>query len=302
MKVYYSDHLLTSLPGSYFFPAPRYGLLYDRVRQANFAGVELCSTIPASAEQIRAVHTQEYFQKISAGTLTDREIRRIGLPWSPELFSRTLYATGGTIAACRAALGDGIACNLAGGAHHAYPDHGEGYCVFNDVAVAIRAMQSEGLASRIVVLDCDVHQGNGTASIFVSDRRVFTFSIHGIKNFPFHKENSSLDIALPDGSGDQEFLGAVKNEVPIAIDRARAELAIFIAGADPFEGDHYGRLAMTKDGLAERDRWVMEYCISRRLPVAVVMGGGYARLVDDVIDIHLQTIRIAAELALLITH
>jgi acetoin utilization deacetylase AcuC-like enzyme len=297
MKVYYSDHLLSSLPGSFFFPASRYGLLYHRVRQSNFPGVELFAATQASADQILAVHKEEYFLKISQGTLTDREMRRIGLPWSPELFSRTLFATGGTISACRSALQDGIACNLAGGAHHAYPDHGEGYCVFNDVAVAVRAMQNEGMANRIVVLDCDVHQGNGTASIFSADPNVFTFSVHGTKNFPFRKEIGSLDIALPDGSGDEVFLDAVRKGVPIAIEEAQAELAIYVAGADPYIGDRLGRLAMTKEGLAERDRWVIQYCLSMKLPVAVVMGGGYAWQVEDVVDIHVQTIRIAAELA-----
>jgi acetoin utilization deacetylase AcuC-like enzyme len=190
-----------------------------------------------------------------------------------------------------------MSVNLAGGTHHAYPDHGEGYCVFNDVAVAARTMQSEHRASRVVILDCDVHQGNGTAVIFAADPTVFTFSVHGAKNFPFHKERSDLDLALPDGSGDEAFLEAVRVGVTRGVELAQADLAIYIAGADPFVGDRLGRLAMTKAGLAERDRWVLEHCCQRGLPVAVVMGGGYARQVEDVVDIHQQTVRIAAQFA-----
>jgi len=297
MKVYYSEHLIPSLPGSYFFPASRYGLLYDAVKQAGFPGVMLCESEPATSQQILLVHTPDYLEKVATGDLSKREIRRLGLPWSEELFSRTLYATGGSIEACRLALKEGIACNLAGGAHHAYPDHGEGFCIFNDVAVAVRTMQNEGLAQKIVIFDCDAHQGNGTASIFSADPDVFTFSVHGIKNFPFYKEMSSLDIALPDGSGDTEILEAVKKGVLKATNDAEADLSIFIAGADPFVDDRLGRFAMTKEGLAERDRWVIQHCLANKLPIAIVMGGGYARNLEDVIDIHTQTIRIAAELA-----
>ena len=204
---------------------------------------------------------------------------------------------GGTICTCRAALQDGFAANLAGGTHHAYPDHGEGYCVFNDVAVAARVLQFEQRVQRVVILDLDVHQGNGTAAIFAGDPSVFTFSVHGAKNFPFHKEQSDLDIALPDGSDDSVFLEAVRNGLPRAIQQAQACLAIYIAGADPFLGDRLGRLAMTKEGLAERDRLVFEHCRAARLPLAVVMGGGYAREINDVVDIHLQTLRLAADMA-----
>ena len=191
---------------------------------------------------------------------------------------------------------DGIAANLAGGTHHAYPDHGEGYCVFNDVAVAARAMQAEGRAPRIVILDCDVHQGNGTAAIFSDDESVFTFSVHGQKNFPFHKEQSDLDIALPDGAGDDEFLEAVERGVRYSIDQAYAELAIYLAGADPFIGDTLGRMAVSKAGLAQRDRLVLDLCRSAGLPVAITMAGGYAKNVEDIVDIHFETLRIAAGL------
>jgi len=275
---------------------PKYARLHQIVAEANLSGVELTTSTAASDEQLLRVHHAEYLNRFLCGEMTEQEMRRIGFPWSPELVVRSRYAVGGTIDACHVALSDGLAVNLAGGTHHAYPDHGEGYCVFNDVAVATRAMQAEHLVKRMVILDCDVHQGNGTAVIFVGDPTVFTFSVHGAKNFPFHKEQSDLDIALPDGSGDEVFLDAVRIGVTRAVELAQADLAIYIAGADPFVGDRLGRLAMTKDGLAERDRWVLDHCCQRGLPIAVVMGGGYAKQVEDVVDIHQQTVRIAAQL------
>jgi acetoin utilization deacetylase AcuC-like enzyme len=252
---------------------------------------------PARDDQLLLVHHPEYVDRVIHGALSEKELRRIGFPWSPELVVRSRYSVGGTICTCRLALQDGYAANLAGGTHHAYPDHGEGYCVFNDVAVAACVLQSERLARRVVILDLDVHQGNGTAAVFVDDPTVFTFSVHGQKNFPFHKEQSDLDIALPDGSDDAVFLAAVKSGVPRVLQQAQADLAIYIAGADPFVDDRLGRLAMTKEGLAERDRIVFEHCRTFGLPVAVVMGGGYARDVQDVVDIHLQTMRLAAQAA-----
>jgi acetoin utilization deacetylase AcuC-like enzyme len=187
--------------------------------------------------------------------------------------------------------------NLAGGTHHAFPDRGEGYCVFNDSAVACRAMQAEGLAQRFVIIDCDVHQGNGTAAIFGKDASVFTFSIHGEKNFPFHKEPSDLDIPLEDAAGDERYLTALEAGLRKAVDSAAADLAIYIAGADPYADDRYGRLSLSKAGLAERDNLVFGHCRERGLPVAVSMGGGYARRIQDTVDIHFQTVRLAAALA-----
>jgi len=297
MKVYYSDHLLVPLPTGHRFPMPKYARLHQRVAEARFPNVELCLSSPASDEQLLRVHTEEYLCRVVQGELSEREMRRIGFPWSPQLVLRSRYSVGGTIDTCQAALEDGLSANLAGGTHHAYPDHGEGYCVFNDVAAAARAVQAEGRARRIVILDCDVHQGNGTAAIFAGDPSVFTFSVHGAKNFPFHKEQGDLDIALPDASDDQVFLDAVRAGVTQAVEQARADLAIYIAGADPFEEDRLGRLAMTKPGLEQRDRWVLEHCWQKGLPVAIVMGGGYAHQVEDVVDIHFRTIRIAAEMA-----
>jgi acetoin utilization deacetylase AcuC-like enzyme len=297
LKIYYSDHLIVPLPEGHRFPMPKYARLHRRLQQAALPGVELLPSAPASDDQLCLVHDADYVRKVVEGGLSEKEMRRIGFPWSPELAVRSRYSVGGSIDACRAALEDGLAANLAGGTHHAYPDHGEGYCVFNDVAVTARLMCEEARAQRIVVIDLDVHQGNGTAAIFANDPKVFTFSVHGAKNFPFHKEQSDLDIALPDGSGDDAFLTAVRDGLPRATQRAQPDLAIYIAGADPFLDDRLGRLGMTKAGLLERDRMVLEHCRQAGLPAAIVMGGGYARQVDDVVDIHFQTIRLAAELA-----
>ena len=298
MKIYYSDQFVLPLPPDHRFPLAKYALLRQRVQESQIVAPEnLLPAPPAADEEILRVHTAEYWQKVVSGGLSAKEIRRIGFPWSPEMVERTRRSVGGSLAACRAALQDGFAAHLAGGTHHAYPDHGEGYCVLNDVAIAARAMQAEGLARHVVIIDCDVHQGNGTAAIFAGDRSVFTFSIHGAKNFPFHKEPSALDIALPDKTGDEGFLEALHEGIHVSLAQARADLAIYIAGADPYEGDRLGRLALTKAGLLERDRLVFEHCQDSGLPVAIVMGGGYARQVEDTAEIQFQTVRLAVEMA-----
>ncbi len=296
MKAFYSDRVALPLPRGHRFPAGKYPGLRQRIIESRLLPPdELFAAEPASDEQLLRVHTPEYVRRVTLGELSDKELRRIGFPWSPEMVERSRRSVGATIAACRAALIDGIAANLAGGTHHAYPDHGEGYCVFNDVAVASRAMQAEGRAHRIVILDCDVHQGNGTAAIFSGDESVFTFSVHGQKNFPFHKEQSDVDIALPDGAADDEFIEAVERGVRYSIDRANAHLAIYLAGADPFIGDTLGRMAVSKSGLAQRDRLVFDLCRLAGLPVAIAMAGGYAKNVEDIVDIHFETLRIAQE-------
>lgn len=213
------------------------------------------------------------------------------------MVERSRRSSGATIAACRAALEDGVAVNLAGGTHHAFRDHGEGYCVFNDSAIAARAMQAEGRVRRVVILDCDVHQGNGTAAILRDDTTIFTFSIHGEKNFPYHKEISDLDIELLDGTGDRVYLDMLEEGVQRALALAHADMAIYLAGADPFADDRLGRLKLTKTGLAQRDALVLELCKARGLPVAVTMAGGYARNVTDIVDIHSQTVQIASRYA-----
>ena len=303
MKLYYSDHITLPLPDGHRFPMPKYMLLHRRVREAGLVPSENLREAPsASDEDILRVHLPEYWAKVVQGTLTEKETRRIGFPWSPGLVERTRRSVGGTIAACWSALEEGFAANLAGGTHHAYPDHGEGYCVLNDVAVAARTVQAGYLERgavlpRVVVIDCDVHQGNGTAAIFSGDPSVFTFSIHGARNFPFHKEPSDLDIALPDGCDDSGFLDALRSGLDKVMRSFQADLAIYIAGADPYFDDRLGKLAMTKPGLLERDRLVFERCQDEGVPLAIVMGGGYARQVEDTVDIQFQTIQLAVEIA-----
>ena len=297
MKVFYSDRFVLPLPEGHRFPMVKYSRLRDRVAATDIcAPGELRAPRAVSNKEILRSHERGYLRRVVAGTLTEKEVRRIGFPWSEKMVERTRRASGGTLGACHAALEEGFAANLAGGTHHAFADRGEGYCIFNDSAIAARAVQAGGLVERVVVVDTDVHQGNGTAAILHGDPSVFTFSIHGAKNFPFHKEESDLDVALPDGADDSEFLDALEDGLERSLEESRAELAIYLAGADPFEDDRLGRLSVTKEGLAERDRLVLESCRERGLPVAVTMAGGYARDVEDTVDIHFQSIERAARL------
>jgi acetoin utilization deacetylase AcuC-like enzyme len=223
--------------------------------------------------------------------------RRIGFPWSEALVERSLRAAGGTCAAADAALGEGVAINLAGGTHHAFATHGEGFCVFNDVAVAIRALQSRGRIRRALIVDLDVHQGNGTNAIFAGDPDVFTFSVHGRRNYPFQKVPGSLDIALDDETGDDAYLDRLDDALPHVLSRAAPDLVLYLAGADPHERDTLGRLALTFDGLARRDAMVIDACRQVGLPVAIVIAGGYGRSVFDTVQVHVTTVRVAATVA-----
>jgi acetoin utilization deacetylase AcuC-like enzyme len=297
VKVFYSDHFVLPLPEGHRFPMAKYSMLRERVAGDGICGPgELRMPRAVTDEEILRAHSPHYLERVVSGSLTDKEIRRIGFPWSKRMVERSRRASGGTLGACLAALEEGFAANLAGGTHHAFSDKGEGYCVFNDSAIAARAVQATGLAERVVVIDTDVHQGNGTAQILRGDPSMFTFSIHGAKNFPFRKEESDLDAPLPDGAADTEFLTTLERNLKKALDAADADLAIYLAGADPFEGDRLGRLSVTKRGLAERDRMVLETCRERGLPVALTMAGGYARDVEDTVDVHFQSIKRAADL------
>jgi acetoin utilization deacetylase AcuC-like enzyme len=297
MKVFYSDHFVLPLPEGHRFPMVKYSMLRERVARDRICGPgELLTPRAVTDEEILRAHAPNYLKRVASGKLTEKEVRRIGFPWSERMVERSRRASGGTLGACLAALDDGFAANLAGGTHHAFSDRGEGYCVFNDSAIAVRAIQAAGLVERVVVIDTDVHQGNGTAAILRGDPTVFTFSIHGAKNFPFHKEESDLDAPLPDGAGDTEFLATLERGLEAALDAADAYLAIYLAGADPFEGDRFGRLSVTKSGLAERDRIVLEACRERGIPVAVTMAGGYAKEVGDTVDVHFQSVSRAADL------
>lgn len=296
MKAFYCDQFVLPLPPEHRFPMRKYSLLREGVLASGIvAPDDLLIPEAASDEQILLAHDFAYLERVKTGQLTVQEVRRIGFPWSLEMVERSRRSSGGTIAACRAALQDGVAVNLAGGTHHAHADHGAGYCVFNDSAIAARVMQADDRVRRVLILDCDVHQGDGTASIFADDSTVFTFSIHGAKNFPFRKGHSDLDIELDDGTGDDEYLSLLEEGAQRALALAGADLTIYLAGADPYAGDRLGRLALTLDGLARRDRMILDLCRRWHLPVAVVMAGGYARRVEDVAAIHLQTVTIAAE-------
>ena len=297
VKIFYSDHFVLPLPEGHRFPMVKYSMLRERVsRMENGLGNELLVPRPVTDEEILRAHEPGYLARVVDGTISAKEMRRIGFPWTKLMVERSRRASGGTLDACRAALEDGLAANLAGGTHHAFADRGEGYCIFNDSAVAARALQNEDLVEKVVIIDTDVHQGNGTAAILEEDDSIFTFSMHGEKNFPFHKEQSDLDLPLPDGADDGEFLSALERGLEESLDVSGVELAIFLAGADPFEDDKLGRLCVTKAGLAERDRMVLEACRERGVPVVATMAGGYAKEVEDTVDIHLQTVRCAAEL------
>jgi acetoin utilization deacetylase AcuC-like enzyme len=297
MKIFKTDHFVLPLPEGHRFPVTKYAQLRQRVETAGLVPPEdLIDAPAASDEEITRAHTVEYLHRVQHGELTEKELRRIGFPWSPQMVERSRRSSGATIAAAQAAVREGLGVNLAGGTHHAFADRGEGYCVFNDAAIAARVMQAAGLAQRVVIIDCDVHQGNGTAKIFASDSSVFTFSIHGAKNFPFHKEISDLDVALIDDADDATYLAALREALPVVLDRAQADLAIFLAGADPYFDDSFGRMKLTKPGLLERDRFVLESCCALNLPVAITMAGGYAKNPEDVADIHFQTVQLAAEM------
>lgn len=270
-------------------------LKYAALRQRLSGHPDIDLVVPEAAtdRQLARVHTPGYLSAALSGSLGPDAVRRMGFPWSPELVERSRRSVGGTIAAARAAMSDGWAVNLAGGTHHAFPGHGEGFCVFNDVAVAVRELQISGGCTRVAVLDLDVHQGNGTAAVFGGDPNVFTLSVHGDSNYPFRKEVSDLDIALADGTEDAAFLEAVNLGLRVAL-QSGPQLAFFVAGVDPYQGDALGRLGVSAAGMAERDRCVYDLCERAGVPVATVMAGGYAPDVDTIADLHASTVREAA--------
>ena len=294
MKIFYSDHFVLPLPEGHRFPMIKYSLLRERVARDGEIQAELRVPRAVTDEEILRAHAPGYLERVKDGTISKKEMRRIGFPWTLKMVERSRRASGGTLDACRAALKEGLAANLAGGTHHAFATQGEGYCIFNDSVIAARALQQEGSVEKAVVIDADVHQGNGTAAILEGDGSIFTFSIHGEKNFPFHKERSDLDLPLPDGADDGEFLAALEKGLEKSLEASGAEIAIYLAGADPYTGDKLGRLSVSKEGLAGRDRLVLEACRERSIPVAVTMAGGYAKEVEDTVDIHHGTIRCAA--------
>jgi len=295
LRAFYSDHFVLPLPDGHKFPMAKYSRLRERILAEGIIPADQLREAPAAAwEDLRLVHDPAYVEAVSQGTVAPDIQRRIGFPWSPQMVERARRSVGATIAAARAALDEGTGANLAGGTHHAFADRGEGFCVFNDVAVASRVLQRDQHARRIAIVDLDVHQGNGTAAIFAGDPSVFTFSMHGAQNFPFRKEASDLDVPLADGTGDQEYLELLHGHLPTVLNDHQPDFVFYLAGADPYEGDRLGRLKLTIDGLRRRDEMVIDACRRAGLPLAISMSGGYAPDIDAIVTIHANTIRTAA--------
>ena len=290
-RLFYSSDYYADIGEDHVFPIRKFELARDiLLNERTLRREEIVEPQPALPEDILLVHTRDYLQRISSGSLSAAEVRKLGLPWSEALVRRSMLAVSGTINAAKHALSVGVSSNLAGGTHHAFPDRGEGFCVLNDVAVAIRVLKRDRLAHRFLIIDLDVHQGNGTAFIFRDDKSVFTFSMHGAKNYPLFKENSDLDIELPDGTEDDDYLRTLEGVLP-QITRHRPDLIFYLGGADPFADDKLGRLGLTKNGLRIRDERVLEFAKSAQIPIATVMSGGYAKDMNDTVDIHCNTIR-----------
>jgi acetoin utilization deacetylase AcuC-like enzyme len=293
--VFYSPRYHVNI-GPHVFPTLKYLRVAEQLRRDLASTSRFVEPEPASWQDRALVHTPEYIHKLQTGALTADDLAQLELPWSPEVVEGFRLMTGGTIAAARLALSGSegaVVAHIGGGLHHAFPNHGEGFCVFHDVAVAIHVLFRDRLASTAAVVDLDVHHGNGTSFIFERDPRVFTFSIHQQHNYPMHKPRSSLDIGLPDRTGDREYLDRLETNLPKVFE-AQPDVVFYLAGADPFEDDQLGGLSLTKAGLAARDRMVVDACRARDVQAVVVLAGGYARRLADTVDIHCTTISVAA--------
>ena len=302
MQAFYADHFVLPLPDGHRFPMAKYEMLRDQIT-AHLPSVRLQQAEPADDAALALVHDPAYIDAVRHGTLSAAQQREIGFPWSPGMNERARRSVGATVQACRVALsGEGVAANLAGGTHHAYADKGSGFCVFNDAAVAARLMQIERLRAgidppsrplQVAIIDLDVHQGNGSARIFQNDPSVFTLSLHGARNFPFRKEPSDCDIDLPDGCTDAPYLAALEQGLAEVERRCEPGLVIYLAGADPHEGDRLGRLRLSAAGMAARDQRVFDWAWQRQLPVAMAMAGGYGHDIQTTVRVQLNTYRIA---------
>ncbi len=298
MRVCFSDRYQVPLATTHQFPMPKYRMTRDRLlAEGTLTHWHLIEPGLATDEDILLVHDHNYWQRCTTGMLSAAEVRRIGFPWSEALVVRARAAVQGTIIAAKNALRDGVASNLAGGTHHAFPDHGEGYCILNDIAIATRVLQRDALARRVTVIDCDVHQGNGTAAVFNGDPEVFTFSMHGEKNFPLRKETSHLDVGLPDGIGDEEYLNVLLEYLPSIIESFRPQIVFYQAGVDPHERDRLGKLKLTLEGLRQRDEFVIGTCRAVGIPVVTTMGGGYGKEISETVEGHCNTVRVALKFA-----
>ena len=292
MKAFYADHYVLPLPTGHRFPMEKYKKLRDLVSQLD--GVQLENAPTITDTQILYAHDASYLIKVLQGSLSPQEQQEIGFPWSTQMVERSRRSAGATLAASKIALKEGIAANLAGGTHHAYRNKGSGFCVFNDSAIAARALQKEIHPKlKVAIIDLDVHQGNGTAAILENDPSIFTFSIHGENNFPFTKEVSDLDIGLPDDTGDASYLAALHQGLEILSGRFKADFIIYLAGADPHEGDRLGKLSISTDGMRQRDECVFQFGLDRQIPIAFSMAGGYGKEIQSTVDVHFQTIQTA---------
>lgn len=297
MQVFYTPRYYADIGQGHIFPIRKFELVRDKLlAEGTLHTQEIIEPTPAPLEDVLLVHTEDYVSRLCSGDLTPKEIRRLGLPWSESLVRRSFYAVGGTLAAAAASLTDGYSSNLAGGTHHAFSDRGEGFCVLNDVAIAIRAMRARKLIQRAAIVDCDVHQGNGTATIFAGDADTFTFSMHGANNYPLFKAQSTLDVELPDGTSDAAYMETLASHLP-RVFQSDPEIVFYLAGADPYRGDKLGRLALSIDGLRERDAYVLRECYEREIPIVTVMSGGYGKDINDTIEIHCNTIRMVKEIS-----
>jgi acetoin utilization deacetylase AcuC-like enzyme len=295
MRVSYHPDYYVELPPTHPFPMAKYPAVRDRLLGEGVISTgDIMQPEEAPLELLARVHTAGYLAKLERGTLSDQEIRRLGVPWSQRLWRRSRLAAAGTVQAAHAALADGLAGNLAGGTHHAFADRGEGFCVLNDVAVAVRELQQAGAIGQALVVDLDVHQGNGTAAIFEGDPRVFTLSLHGERNYPTQKARSTLDVGLPDGTGDEAYLAALDAALDQALAGFAPDVVFYLAGVDPAAGDRYGRLALTEEGLRRRDRRVFTALRGRNLPVVILLAGGYAATAERTAELHANTFREAA--------
>ena len=290
-RIFYSPYYYADIGENHVFPIKKFELVRNiLIEEGTLQIEEIIEPQFAKMEDVLLVHTEDYVSRLCAGTLDKKEVRRLGLPWSQSLVRRTFLAVSGTINASIRAMDFGIASNLAGGTHHAFPDRGEGFCVLNDVAIAIRVLQRENSAKRFLIIDCDVHQGNGTAFIFQNEEAVFTFSMHGEKNYPLFKEKSDLDIELADGTSDKIYLETLSEALP-RIFLHDPDIVFYLGGADPFENDKLGRLGLSFEGLMRRDEMVLKYAKEQGVPIVTTTSGGYAKEMKDTVEIHCNTIR-----------
>ena len=293
MRAFAHDVYVYPLPPGHRFPLAKYRLVREAAER--LPGVRVRDASPIEWSDLARTHTSAYLERVQHGTLERREQFALGLPWSPQLVERARRATGATLQAARAALADGVAANLGGGTHHAFADAGRGFCVFNDVVTVVRALRAEGAVGRVLVVDLDVHQGDGTHALLAADAAAFTFSVNGFRNYPFRRVPGDLELDLPDGTGDEEYLEGLAALLPQALRRARPELCFYLAGADPYAGDRLGRLALSKAGLRARDALVRDTLRAAGVPVCVTLAGGYAEEIRDTVEINLGTVETFGE-------